>query len=149
MLPPVSSFLCHLLCRDSNVFDEGWCFWWQARDEMWKQEGPGLSTSPFSLCQGITFALWKAGDGASAAFFLLFTKCPEVCSLSDHFWSTKWKQDERTGKKIFIMQESEIISPNQLLMRVSFKYTYERCSLFPHYLCASKTPQTAGCCHIV
>lgn len=34
-------------------------------------------------------ALWKARDGPLAAMFLLFTKCPEVCSLSDRFRSLK------------------------------------------------------------
>ena len=75
------------------------CFPWQVKDEIWKQEGSGLSTTSLPASEYQCEPLCEAGKGPSAAFFLLFTKCSEFCSLSDHFWNMKWKQYERRGKK--------------------------------------------------
>lgn len=59
-------------------------FQWQVRDEIWDQEGSGPPTL-LSVLGPQLEPLWKAKDGPLAAIFLLFTKCPEVCLLSDHF----------------------------------------------------------------
>ena len=61
------------------------CFPWQVKDEIWKQEGSGLSTTSLPASEYQCEPLCEAGKGPSAAFFLLFTKYPEFCSLSDHF----------------------------------------------------------------
>lgn len=60
------------------------CFQWQVRDEIREQEGSGPPTL-LSVLGPQPEPLWKARDGPLAAIFLLFTKCPEVCSFSDHF----------------------------------------------------------------
>ena len=54
-------------------------------DEIWEQEGSGLPTTSLPASEHQCEPLCEPGEGPSAAFFLLFTKCSELCSLGDHF----------------------------------------------------------------
>lgn len=125
---PTSSFLCHLPSTDSNVLNKGICRWGRGFRSRNALGFPLYSSACFRASESLG-PLRKAGDGPSVVFLFLVTKCSEVCSLNNYFWSMKWKQDERIGKSVHYARREE--PPPNLLMCMSFKYPCERCSLFP------------------
>lgn len=84
MLLPTRSFLHHFLWSDSPALYKR-MLPMQVKDEIWEQEHSGLPTTSLPASEPQCESLCEPGEGPSAAFFLLFTKCSEFCSLGDHF----------------------------------------------------------------